>query len=215
MTKKQQNLWIVIAIVVVVLIVVMIALPKEDKLAEEKMAQEEFDLPVQVEVEDLPKVPEVELKEIEKEELMVVAPGASKINEEGEVVTDEGKQVVMKDVGPGSKDAPKQSKILEEPEKEEILENAIELEVSRETGFVPDSFTAKTGQAITILLTAVDSEKYTLRFKDRNLRAVAITVKNGQSRAMTFNAPTQTGTYEFICSGPHQDCEGKMIVVAE
>jgi uncharacterized cupredoxin-like copper-binding protein len=68
---------------------------------------------------------------------------------------------------------------------------------------------------VTILLTVTDSQKHIFRFKDSSLRAVAVTVKQGESRAITFNAPSQTGVYEFICSDPGHDGKGQMIVTNE
>jgi len=209
--EQKQKKWLIIAIIIVILLLIIIlGSKKEPAMFEEDYLPEDFD---RESLEDMEAAPELKVEKIVEPE--AVAPEASPVTEEGIVITEEGTPVVTEDVGPGSEGAPKQSKILEEEEKEQVLENAISLEVSRETGFVPSSFKVKPGQVVTILLTVTDTQKHILRFKDKSLRAVAITVKDGQSRATTFNAPTQMGVYEFICSDPGHSATGQMIVTEE
>ena len=219
MTKKQQNLWIVIAIVVVVLIVVMIALPKEDKLAEEKMAQEEFDLPAQVKIEDLPKAPDTEDKidEAKKAEPVELAPGASPVTEDNEVLAPSG-EVASNQARAGSADAPKPSQVLEEEQVEEMLGWSIEVSVTKEGKYSPDSFTVTPGQVVNLILTAPVDGPHSLRFSDKSMNGVSVAVRSGQSRAVTFKAPDSPGEYPWHHTSPgykRKGFIGKMIVVAE
>lgn len=201
--EQKKKTWLVVAIVLVILILVFVFSEKGEKPTEEEQLSGEYEQ----DLKDMESAPEVK----EGSEPVEVAPEASKVDQ-GIVVDDEGEPVKTDDVGPGSEGSPKQSKILEEEEKEQVSENAINLEVSRENGFTPSSFKVKPGQAVTILLTATDNQKHILRFKDSSLRSVAITVKDGQSKATTFNAPTRQGVYEFICSDPGHDGTGQMFV---
>jgi plastocyanin len=204
---EKKKTWLIVAVIAVILVIVIILSrgKKEPTGVEEGLPE--------VKVEDLPAAPEVEVK---TEEPVAIVEGASPVTSEGVVLTDEGTATNPEGVGPGSVEAPKQSKILEEEEVAQVAENAISLEVSREGGFVPAQFKVKPGQAVTILLTAKDDQKHILRFKDRQLKGVAITVKDGESRATTFNAPTQVGIYDFICSDPgHPNETGQMFVTEE
>ena len=206
--EKKQKTWLIVAVIAVILVIVIILSFNKKK----EPTEIEEGLP-EVKVEDLPAAPEVEVK---TKEPIIIVEGASPVTSEGVVLTDEGIPTNPEGVGPGSVEAPKQSKILEEEEVAQVAENAISLEVSREGGFVPAQFKVKPGQAVTILLTAKDDQKHILRFKDRQLKGVAITVKDGESRATTFNAPTQVGIYDFICSDPgHPNEIGQMFVTEE
>jgi plastocyanin len=204
--EKKQKKWLIISLVIVLVLLIVVLAKKPETFVEEEWI-EGF---TEQDLKDLDAAPEVKTKEPTE-----VAPEASKVNEEGVVITDDGQKAITEDVGVGSKDAPKQSKILEEEEKEEVAENAFSMAISRETGFVPNLFKVKPGQAVTLVLTVTDQQKHTLRFKDSSLKAVAITVKDGQSRAITFNAPTRTGVYDFICGDPGHNATGQMIVTNE
>ncbi|MCF7906997.1 cupredoxin domain-containing protein [Patescibacteria group bacterium] len=206
MSQRNKLIYLIITIIVILFLVVVLTPRQEEKYIEEEV--EGFTLK---EISDLEAAPEIEVTE----EPIVVAPGASLVDQEGVVLTEEGEAVNSDDVGVGSKDAPQQSEILEEEKKEQVAENSLNMEVSRETGFVPNVFRVKPGQAVTILLTVTDNQKHIFRFKDSRLRAVAVTVKAGESRAITFNAPTQIGSYEFICGDPSHSATGQMVVVNE
>jgi plastocyanin len=206
MSKKNKLIYLVIAVIVIILLIVVLT-PRQ----EEEYIEEEVEGFTPEEISDLEAAPEIEVVE----EPIEVAPGSSLVDQEGIVLTEEGEATIADDVGVGSKDAPQQSEILGEEEKEQVAENALNMEVSREAGFVPNIFRVKPGQAVTILLTVTDNQKHIFRFKDSRLRAVAVTVKAGESRAITFNAPAQIGSYEFICGDPSHNATGQMIVVNE
>ena len=137
------------------------------------------------------------------------APQASPISEEGKVVTPAGEPVKL-NVEPGSPEAPQQSAPLE---KKDIPATAVKITMSP-SGISPDVFTAKPGQAITLSVTADESQTHVFKFDDPSLSAVAVGVGPGETRAISFNAP-KAGEYVFYCDVPgHRGRgeSGKMIV---
>lgn len=205
--EKKQKIWLIIAIVVVVLIIIVV-------LSGKKAPQPTVEgLPEEINLKELPAAPEVKVKE----EPVAIAPGASEVTSEGVVLNEQGAPAVTAEIVPDAPEAPKQSEILTEEQKEEIAEKSIQLTVSLAKGFNPSVFKVKPGQAVTIVLTGEDADNHTFRFKDPNLRAVAISISGQESRAITFNAPTTPGAYDFICGMPdHRDKEkGQMIVIEE
>lgn len=221
---KKNRTWLIVAIVVIILIII-IAWPEEEVPITE--VPEGFTPET---IEELPVAPEIDVEKIKKEqekvageeevveevkEAVAVAPGTSLVTQEGIVVTEEGEPVKTEGVHPMSEQAPQQSEVLDEEIKEEVAKSAIEIEISREKGFVPNQFKAKPGQAVTILLTAADTRKHEFRFRDSKLSGLTIVVKDGQSKALTFNAPTQTGSYEFFCPYPNHGGTGTMVVIEE
>ncbi len=133
---------------------------------------------------------------IETSQGTAVAPGTSAVSEEGQVVTQTGEAVKL-DVEPGTPDAPQQSNPISE---ESLPKEAIKLQVS-ETGFSPNTFTVKSGTAVTLSLTTADDRSHIFKFNDTNLSAVAIGVGTSKTRAITFNAPAK-GEYSFFCDVP-------------
>ena len=131
-----------------------------------------------------------------------VAPGTSPVTEEGEVVTEEGIPVRL-DVKSSSPEAPSQSGPLNE---EDLPKEAIKLQVSPE-GFTPDTFTVKSGDAITISVTSV-VQTHIFRFDNPDLSAIAIGIGPDETRAITFNAPSK-GEYSFFCDVPGHKARGE------
>ncbi len=206
MLDKKQKTWLIVAIVVVVLILII-------ALSGKKAPQptEEYGLPSEVDLENMPAAPEVKVSEPE-----AIAPGASEVTSEGVVLNEQGTPAVTENIIPNSPEAPKQSDFLTEEQKEEIVDNSIQIRTSRDGGFNPSSFKVKPGQAVTIVLTGEDQDNHALFFKDPILSAVAIGLIAGQSRAITFNAPSTPGVYEFVCSyAGHEKETGQMVVTEE
>jgi len=206
MEKKQKKILITVGVIIIVLLIIIFGFKKES--TDEYMPDELLGM----NLKDMESAPEIDVKKITKP--VEIAPDASLVNSKGVVITEQGEPVITKGVAPMSEGAPKQSKSLNEEEKEQVAENAIGLEVNHENGFIPKQFKVKPGQVVTILLTATDNHKHEFRFRDDKLRAVTIVVKDRQERAITFNAPTQMGLYEFYCF--HHDVGiGQMIVIKE
>lgn len=137
------------------------------------------------------------------------APQASPISEEGEVVTPAGEPVKL-NVEPGSPEAPQQSAPLE---KKDIPAAAVKITMSP-SGISPNIFTAQPGQAVTLSVTADESQTHVFKFDDPSLSAVAVGVGPGETRVISFNAP-KAGEYIFYCDVPGHRGRGelgKMIV---
>jgi len=207
--EKKKNLYIVIGIIVI-LAIIIIATPKKDaEFVDEPIHGEE--MPTKQELKDMEAAPEIEIKEIVEPE--VVAPGASLVTGEGEVLAKTG-EVAQNDAVPGTKEAPKPSQTLTE---EQIPEEALVINISREAGFEPQQFRVKPGQVVTIALTSIDNSVHGFRFTDKILTAVAVSVNPGETRAITFKAPEMLGEYAFHCTAPGHKRKGEIgsMIVAE
>ncbi len=139
----------------------------------------------------------------------VVAPGASAITSDGQVVTEEGNPVKL-NVEPLSPEAPSQSDPIAESE---VPTSAIEIEVSAE-GFKPAEFSVSSGDAVSISITSTDTQTHVFRFDSAQLSAVAVGVGPGETRLISFNAPSK-GEYTFFCDVPGHKGRGeigKMVV---
>ncbi|MCD6442156.1 cupredoxin domain-containing protein [bacterium] len=209
--KNKKNLYIVIGIIVI-LAIIIIATPKKDRgeeFVDEPIHGEE--MPSKQELKDMEAAPEIEVKEIVEPE--VVAPGASLVTGEGEVLAKTG-EVARNDAVPGTKEAPKPSQTLTE---EQIPEEALVIKISKEAGFEPKQFRVKPGQVVTIALTSIDNSVHGFRFTDKMLTAVAVSVNPGETRAITFKAPEMLGEYPFHCTAPGHKRKGEIgsMIVAE
>jgi len=211
---NKKTIWTIVVVVIVVgAALAILYLPKkEEPVVGPEVPEVREEIP---EVpEGTPEAPEPELKEISSEG-EEIAPGASKVTPKGEVVTGEGEKVETAEIIPGSEKAPQQSKVLEEEEKIEVAKRALEMEVSSEKGFVPSAFRVKPGQVVTIMLSSAEGENHTLRFKDPSLRAVAISLSGGETKAVSFNAPDIPGEYQYFCPHPGHESETGIMFVAD
>src|SRR3989344_761226 len=138
------------------------------------------------------------------------APGASAVTEAGKVVTPSG-QVADNSAEPGTAAAPQQSAPIT---KTEAPAASIKVDMGNST-FSPKEFTAKAGAATTLVVTSIDTQTHVFKFRDPSLQAVAVGIAPGETRLITFNAPTKAGDYEFFCDVPGHVARGevgKMIV---
>jgi len=133
----------------------------------------------------------------------VVADGTSPVTEEGQVVTKAGEPVKL-DVEPGTPEAPQQSNPVSP---EDLPSSAIEFTMTS-SGITPSSFEVRSGEAVTISVTAGDEQTHVFKFDDPSLSAVAVGVGPGETRAITFNAPAK-GTYGFRCDVPGHAARGE------
>jgi plastocyanin len=123
--------------------------------------------------------------------------GGSPVDEEGRVVTEEGEPVDQA-AEPGSPEAPRQTAPITE---EDVPDTAMKVSVSA-SGFDPNEFTVRRGAAVTLSVTATDEQTHIFKFSDPSLKGVAVGVGPGETRAITFNAPDERGTYEYFCDVP-------------
>jgi len=146
---------------------------------------------------------------------VIVNPGTSPINvETGKVITKTGTTAVN-NVEAGSQQAPQQSFALDLT-KTTIPTSAIKLDVKQD-GFSPKEFTVNRGQLVSLVVTNVDDgpNYEILMFDDPSLEAVAVAMRTGQSKSISFNAPTKAGEYTFYSAQLNHrslGAVGKMIV---
>ena len=126
------------------------------------------------------------------------------------VVTSVG-EVVQNDAEPMAPEAPQQTEALD---KESLPESVIKLGVSA-AGFSPSSFEVKAGAPVSLAVSSTDDFTHVFLFDDPSLSAVALGLGPQETRAITFNAPSQAGEYFFHCDVPGHAARGetgKMIV---
>lgn len=186
--EQKKNIWVWVVVgVIVVAVVVYLALTGG------------FTMPENQPAEGTP-----------TEQGVVAAPGASPVTEEGVVLNTQGEEA-KNDVQPGSPEAPQQSNPIAA---EEVPSSATKLTVSAQ-GFSPAEFTVSAGSAVTLSVTSGDTQTHIFMFDDPSLSAVAVGIGPGETRAITFNAPTTKGEYSFRCDVPGHAGRGevgKMIV---
>lgn len=133
-----------------------------------------------------------------------VLPGGNKINAENKVVTAEGAPV-KSDVMPNSPEAPKAVAV----ENKKLSEEVVKVEVGGNK-FSPASFTVKAGAPVSLAFSSVDKKVHVITFGDPSLAALAFGVGSGQIKAMSFNAPSVPGSYEFHCDVPGHKAAGEI-----
>lgn len=131
----------------------------------------------------------------------------------GEVIRRDGTKVDNA-AAPASQGAPSQSYPMENADS--LPSSAVKLEVTS-TSFSPNTFTVERGQAVIIAVTNVNESTFSeiFRFDDPSLSGIVIGLAKGETKSVTFNAPTQAGEYTFYSSMfDHRElgAEGVMIV---
>lgn len=146
-------------------------------------------------------------------QVVTVAPGTSGIDiKTGTVVTQQG-QAVNNAAEAATGEAP-QSSFPIAPE--DAPKSAIKLTVTS-SSFTPNEFTVNRGQAVSLVITNVNETTFSeiFRFDDANLAGVVVGLAKGETKSITFNAPTSAGEYTFYSSmfnHREQGAVGKMIV---
>lgn len=152
---------------------------------------------------------EMQVPEALKEATVTVV-GANPIAKDGTVMTTEG-VAVKNDAVPMSPEAPKQTPPVVAAE---LPSSVIKLGISA-AGWNPGEFSVNAGAPVTLAITSEDDYTHVFMFKDTSLAAVAVGVSPRETRAITFNAPTEKGEYAFHCDVPGHAARGevgKMIV---
>jgi plastocyanin len=219
-TNKNLPLIIVGVVLLIVVVIIIIAMQKKgDETIGGRQTGTQSDAPALID-EDGEPIPEASVS-FDDDDLLevkvpnvgtakVVVPGTNPITADNVVVTEDG--TVAENAGMVmGENSPKQTGFLN---KEELPDNIVKLNVGA-GGFSPNSFTTTVGAPTTFSLTGVDEFSHMISFDDPSLGAIGVLVGPGQTKAITFNAPTTAGTYTFYCSSPgHRDQgeEGKMIV---
>ena len=141
---------------------------------------------------------------------IVAASGTSAIASSGVVVAPTGKPT-ENNVAPASPSAPQQSNPIGNTAA--IPSAAVKLTVSAASGFTPNSFTVSAGAPVTLAITGADTQVHVFAFEDPSLSAVAVGVGPGETRAITFNAPSAAGQYKFYSNVPGQSGETGVMIV--
>lgn len=140
----------------------------------------------------------------ELKDAKVVVPGANPISKDNKVLTMEGKPV-KNDALPMAPEAPRQTL----PVDVKTLPSEVVKINASSAGFVPNSFTVKKGQPVTLSLTSTDGYTHVIVFNDASLSAVAMGVAPNETRVISFNAPTTAGKYTFRCTVPGHEARGE------
>lgn len=108
---------------------------------------------------------------------------------------------------PGTNEAPKQEVVAAD----KIPAAAIKLSVS-DSGFSPKEFTIKSGQEVSLAITAVGSSTHVFIFPIASLMGLQTMVSNQETKVITFTAP-DAGSYGFRDDIPNfRQNTGTMIV---
>ena len=216
MENKKQKLFILIGILVVIVIIIIVAASQGKNKATTKQANN--NTPAAGEVAKNPsnttvtgdqKTGSTTAQSIALKDSIIVVPGANPISKDNKVVT-VGGEVTKTDVSAASPLAPQQTLSVA---KESLPASVIKLDVTKEGGFTPNSFTVKPGAPVTVSITNKDSgNSVTLAFTDPSLVGVILGCGPSETRAISFNAPTKAGEYQFIDGIPGHGGTGKMIV---
>ena len=205
--NNKKTLWIIVGLAVLAVIIIVIAVSTGSQQSSGTATKTGGEIDVPVAPTDLDKETPIATPE-EVEQASSVVEGTSKVID-NVVVTPTGKPA-RTDVHAGSPEAPQQTPPINP---EDLPAGTIRLEASAE-GFNPPQFEVRAGQLVTLSLTSVDNITHVLLFDDPILSAVAIGIGPGETRAITFNAPT-AGEYSFHCDVPGHAARGevgKMIV---
>jgi hypothetical protein len=145
------------------------------------------------------------------EQAVVVAPESNPISvTSGDVLTRDGGKEADNDLQAGDVNAPLQSDPVD-PTK--LPESAVKIVMSP-TAVTPKEFKVKPKQAVALSVTSESSVEI-FKFDDESLSAVAVGLKPGETRVITFNAPAKPGIYKFYSDfAGHRStgAEGIMIV---
>lgn len=133
-----------------------------------------------------------------------VVPGANPISKDNKVLTPEGKPV-KNDALPMDPAAPRQTP----PVDAKVLSKEVTKIGASAAGFSPSSFTVSKGAPVTLSLSSTDGYTHVMVFSDPSLSAVAMGVAPGETRAISFNAPTTAGEYSFRCTVPGHEARGE------
>jgi heme/copper-type cytochrome/quinol oxidase subunit 2 len=87
-------------------------------------------------------------------------------------------------------------KVEEVSKKEEVIKITIS-----PSGFSPNEFTVEADKTVSLLIKAEGSD-YTLKFRDPEMANIIVGLSLGETRGISFIAPTKKGDYVFIRERP-------------
>jgi plastocyanin len=213
-SKKKLILILIIGLVILVSLAVAIVLINKDRKTGE-INGENNNAPSEVNANETDAAIEfnnsAEVVELEDDVIaQAIIPGSNLISEDNVVLTKDG-QATRNDAPTMSEEAPQQTGFLN---RDQLPEEVFQIEI-QEGLITPNTFTTKAGAPTVFSLTGTDSYAHTIVFDSPLLSALAISVGPNQTKAISFNAPTEPGTYSFYCLSPghaEKGETGEMIV---
>ncbi|MGI6374306.1 MAG: cupredoxin domain-containing protein [Patescibacteria group bacterium] len=208
--KPNSKILLILGIaIIVILVVIALVVNKSEETSSQVPGGTETETEEVVGPEGLEDFEPMEMTETESGQLIpegsrVEIDGANPIIE-NTVVTLTG-EATKNDVVPMSPEAPQQTGPIS---RDELPGSVIKVEASA-SGFSPSSFTVKAGAPVTMAISSVDNITHVFMFDDPQLMAVAIGVGPNETRAITFNAPSEKGEYSFRCDVPGHSGRGEI-----
>lgn len=145
--------------------------------------------------------------------VVTISPGTNPIDvASGKVITETGK-VVSNSAKASSPEAPQESFPMKASD---APKSAIKLQVTS-SSFAPNTFTVNRGQVVSLVVSNINETTFSevFRFDDPSLNGVVLGIAKGETKSISFNAPTKAGEYVFYSSmfdHRAQGAVGKMIV---
>jgi uncharacterized cupredoxin-like copper-binding protein len=209
-TNNSKRVWILFGLLVLIVVVAIIVTNINKKNAVPTVSNEQG---TENTGTTTPKAAPADLGLISPalKDAVIMIPGASPVKN-NVVMTMKG-EVANNNAAPMAPNAPQQTEAITKASV--ANDNSVnKIDVS-EKGFSPNYLKVKAGSLVNIAITSSDSYTHIFAFRDASLSAVAVGVGPGETRAIIFNAPAKTGTYEFYCNVPGHDMRGeigKMVV---
>lgn len=213
MDNKKQKLWVLLGVLAVIVIIIIVAVLQGKKAANpannntvvnNQPATTATNKPATTAPTGTSTPQNNALKDA-----VTVVPGANPISKDNKVLTTSG-EVTKINVSAASPLAPQQTLAIA---KAALPASVIKLDASKLGGFTPNSFTVKAGAAVTVSITNTDTtNSVTFAFTDPSMVGLVMGAGPSETRAISFNAPTKAGEYQFIDGIPGHSGTGKMIV---
>jgi len=221
MENKNKKLWILLGVIAVIVIIIIVAAYQNRKTTtepgtgtpatgEQTTGTEGTQTPV-----DLTKngptdttAPVNATGTVDMRGAKAEIPGASLVTVDKKVVTAEGK-IAQNDAIPNTPTAPKPVLV----NKDQLTKQVIKLEVGGGK-ITPNTFTVPSGAPVSLAVSSNDGQVHVFIFTNSAVGAIAMGIASGETKAITFNAPS-AGEYVFRCDVPGHAALGeigKMIV---
>lgn len=211
--KKQAlspKLWIIIGVLAVVAVIVILVSAMQEEPVSVSNLTKPFKGAETEEIDESLIIPLEEEEAREAGEVRVAERVENRI--EGDQVVNRQGESVRTDVRPMDSTAPRASGPVDG---DNLSSDTIQLSASTSSGWSPNEFTVEAGKALTIAVSGEGSGNYILKFESPLLSAVSLGVGPGETREISFNAPSEPGEYTFYSAMPghsRMGLVGKMIV---
>lgn len=185
---------IILSVVVFIALVAIVALVLKSRLDSGIVVA----TPAKTIVSEMPETPAAVSETQSDSEPIVAVAVATPVNSKDESLS----------AMPNSDEAPKQE-VVENAEA--IPAQAINISVT-DKGFSPNNFTVKSGQKVTLAISAADSNTHVFIFPNASLMGLTTAVLSGETKMITFTAP-EAGSFVFRDDIPeYRDNTGTMVV---